>query len=297
MSNHHKERLLKEASDLFLRYRQDPRDRDAIQARDTFIARGDAERRAWAQIEDAWTVTGGKRKPKPRTLPVIIAVGFLVLGYVMSDPLRIYVQADHIADDTPLEVTLSSGDVAVLDATTALIDDSAGDVRRVKLLRGAGYFEVDQVGIPFVVTLDDVSVEVLGTAFEVARIDEAVQVAVFEGRVAVEKAGQRIEVLPGERLVWDDGEPELDRVDVSDVASWRRGRLVADGMTFGQVADVLDRRIPGQIVITNRRLRNVPMTGTLDVNRPMVSLRNLASGLGASVISSGPLGTVVYGGR
>lgn len=297
MSNPEEERLLNEAADIFLKYRQNPRDPEMMQARENFVARGDAARKAWSKIVDAWSVTGGQKPNKSRLLPAIVGTGLLLLGYFSVEPMRIYFTADFVSDRTPMRVELTSGDYAHLDADTALVDETEGGTRRVRLLQGAGYFEVENAPVPFVVSVGDTNIEVLGTAFEVAESDDAIQVTVFEGRVAVQRLDQRVEVGPGDRLMWADDTPVFDRIDLGDVASWRGGRLVADGMTFGQVVDILDRRISGQVLIMDGDLRSERVTGSFDLRRPEVSLRNLVAGMGGRVVAPLPVATLVFSRR
>lgn len=297
MSSSKEKQLLNEAADIFLRYRQNPSDEDVIQARENFVNRGDAERKAWQEIADAWSATGAPSTRKSRLLPAILWAGLLLCGYLLIEPMRIQLAADFVSDRTPILVELASGDRVHLDANTALSDDTSEFVRRVNLLRGAGYFEVESASTPFIVVVGDAQIEVLGTSFEVSEVDGSIQVSVFEGRVAVERAGQKIEIASGDRVIWTDEAPVLDRVALGDVASWRGGRLVADGMTFGQVIDILDRRIPGRVLIMDRDLRSERVTGSFDLERPKVSLRNLAAGSGGRVVATPPVATLVFGRR
>lgn len=292
MSETENRKLLKEAADIYLRYRQNPGNTDLLRERDRFIARGAAEEHAWEQVKDAWRVMGAKRKPKP-LLSILIAAFLILAGYLSIEPLRILIVADHIAGNEPASVTLSSGDLVTLDAGTALTDKTADSVRHVELLRGAGYFDVETAERPFTVEAGGIRVDVLGTAFEVARTGDLVQVSVFEGRVAITHEVDRIEIGAGEMVAWSGETHSIEDVLIQDIAPWRERRLVADGLTFGQVVAILDRRISGRIVITGRALATSTVTGTFDLERPLVSLRNLAASQSAIVLNAPGLGAVV----
>lgn len=296
MTEQDKEVLFKEAAGIYLRYRQNPEDAGLIAERDAFIARGVAEAHAWKRVEGAWRMTGVQKKPKP-LLSIAIAASLLILSYFAVEPLRIFVIADHISDDRPFAVTLSSGDLVTLDAGSALIDETNGVARDVRLLRGAGYFDVQTTGQAFAVMAGDFSIEVLGTKFEVARVGDAVQVAVHEGRVAVTKGEDRMEVAAGEMVIWSEDPRSFDKMDVESVAVWRFPRLVASGLTFAQVAATLDRRIAGPVVIADPALAEAKVSGTFDLERPMVSLRNLAASQSATVLAVPALGAVIIGGQ
>lgn len=294
MSSHDTERLLEDAADLYLRLRENPEDPDIRRELESFLARGPKAAKAYADIEETWAVTGGRRR-RTNPLPVVIGIGLLCLGAFGYDRSRISLTADYIAAKQPLDVALASGDTALLDATSALVDETDGATRHVELLRGAAYFDVAPQPVPFVVTVRDVRVEVVGTTFEVARYRDTVQVSVESGVVAVEWAGQETRLSAGESLTWDNDTHRIDAVEARNVASWRGTQVVMDGQTFSQVAEILDRRIPGPVVIMDRSLRTAPVSGTLDLSRPLASLRNLAASYGGTVVSTQPISTLIIG--
>ncbi|MEM1375393.1 MAG: FecR domain-containing protein [Pseudomonadota bacterium] len=294
MSSQDKERLLEEAADLYLRLKEDPKNEVLRRELERFLARGPKAAKAFADIEESWAVTGGRPRPINPVLAVL-GIGLLCLGALGFDRSRIYLTADHIAPHQPLSVELASGDFAVLDATSAITDETQGATRHVGLLRGAIYVDVTPRSEPFVVTAGDVSVEVVGTTFEVARYRNTVQVKVESGQVLVEREGQQARLSAGESLTWEDDSYSIRPVEESNVASWRSAQIVVDGQSFAQVAEILDRRIPGPVVIMDRELSASPVSGTFDLSRPLVSLRNLAASHGGMVISTPPVSTLVIG--
>lgn len=286
---------LKTAADIYLRFSQDPDDPGVLAERDEFLARGHDERRAWAQIKDAWQVTGSK--PKSRKLLSLVLVGLLAFSaYFAAEPLRILMVADQRSDDRALTVTLASGDLAVLDANSALVDDTEADGRDVELLNGAAYFDVLRTGEHFEVAVGDARVVVLGTAFEVAKVSNGVHVAVEEGRVAVFKDGRRLELGAGESVVWTGTGPMRTTLEPDRVATWRDGRLVVENVPFSQVVSILDRHIVGPVVVASNSLNDARVTGSFDLDRAMVSLRNLAASQSGSVVTSPLGGAVIFGG-
>ena len=263
--------LLDEAADLFLRLRQSPDDPTLLQQRDRFLARGAAEQAAYGQIADAWTVTGGKKRSKP-ILPLVL-IGFLGLSLWSSAPdARVLWVADHMTARQPQEITLSSGDIAHLDAQTA-IEDNSDEVRRdINLLRGAGYFEITPDSRPFSVTIGGLTVTALGTEFETAFIEDAIHVAVFEGRVSVSYENVAREVGAGAKLVWSaTGGSAIAPATLHDIAPWRNDALVVDGMTFAEVAAILERRLRGSVRVIGQDLAKRQVTGRYDLSRPAQS--------------------------
>ncbi|MEM8556176.1 MAG: FecR domain-containing protein [Pseudomonadota bacterium] len=298
MTDPNHQHLLEEAADIYLRLLNEPDDPGVHMERDAFLGRGDAERRAWAEILDAWQATGARRKSPARAVQAAVVLAAIGLGFAFWPNLRVHLLADHLAGQSPLTVSLVTGDVAELDAGSALIDRSDGDARDVVLLEGSGYFDVVPGERRFRVTLGPLSVEALGTAFETLHLTDGYEVTVTEGLVAVSDGDTSWELAAGDRLVWtDDQAQQSDGHAIDDIAAWRDNRLVADGMRFGDVADALDRRLPGTVLLTNGALADALVTGTFDLNRPLPSLRVLAASYGARVVAAPPAITVLIGGE
>ncbi|MEL7139935.1 MAG: FecR domain-containing protein [Pseudomonadota bacterium] len=285
--------VLERAVQLFLRLRDRPDDHAILAERDAFLARGPAERAAYEKAQNAWRATSHPRRGGPLKLILLIAAAGAG-AMLLAEPIRIATLADLSTDREPEGARLASGDAVTLDAGSALVDESGDGDRDVELLRGAAYFDVAPDGRPFLVSVDDVEIEVLGTAFEVAVIEDEVAVTVGEGEVEVRTDGASRQLEAGDRLTrTDDGALSVTEVDLDDVATWRRGQLIVDGMTVAQVAAVIDRRLPGQIVILDSALAEARVAGTFDLENPLNALRTLAAIHGATVYAAPPLMTVM----
>ncbi|MEO1316568.1 MAG: FecR domain-containing protein [Pseudomonadota bacterium] len=286
--------VLERAVQLFLQLRDRPDDHAILAERDAFLARGPAERAAYEKAKNAWRSTSHPRRGGPLKLILLIAAAGAG-AMLLAEPIRIATLADLSTNREPEGARLASGDAVTLDADSALVDESGDGNRDVQLLRGAAYFEVAPDGRPFLVSVDDVEIEVLGTAFEVAVIEDEVAVTVAEGEVEVRTDGASPQLEAGDRLTrTDDGALSVTEVDLDDVATWRRGQLIVDGMTVAQVAAVIDRRLPGQIVILDSALAEARVAGTFDLENPLNALRTLAAIHGATVYAAPPLMTVMF---
>ncbi|MEO0959000.1 MAG: FecR domain-containing protein [Pseudomonadota bacterium] len=285
--------VLERAVQLFLRLRDRPDDHAILAERDAFLARGPAERAAYEKAQNAWRATSHPRRGGPLKLILLIAAAGAG-AMLLAEPIRIATLADLSTNREPEGARLASGDAVTLDAGSALVDESGDGDRDVQLLRGAAYFEAAPDGRPFLVSVDDVEIEVLGTAFEVAVIEDEVAVTVGEGEVEVRTDGASRQLEAGDRLTrTDHGALSVTEVDLDDVATWRRGQLIVDGMTVAQVAAVIDRRLPGQIVILDSPLAEARVAGTFDLENPLNALRTLAAIHGATVYAAPPLMTVM----
>ncbi|MEO0427282.1 MAG: FecR domain-containing protein [Pseudomonadota bacterium] len=286
--------VLERAVQLFLRLRDRPDDHAILAERDAFLARGPAERAAYEKAQNAWRATSHPRRGGPLKLILLIAAAGAG-AMLLAEPIRIATLADLSTSREPQGARLASGDAVTLDAGSALVDESGDGDRDVQLLRGAAYFDVAPDGRPFLVSVDDVEIEVLGTAFEVAVIEDEVAVTVGEGEVEVRTDGASRQLEAGDRLTrTDDGALSVTEVDLDDVATWRRGQFIVDGMTVAQVAAVIDRRLPGQIVILDSAFAEARVAGIFDLENPLNALRTLAAIHGATVYAAPPLMTVMF---
>jgi len=162
--------------------------------------------------------------------------------------------------------------------------------RHVELLRGEAWFEV--VPAPdrtFRVTAGDVKVTVLGTAFEVRRDDDSINVAVEHGRVQVESAAASQLLGAGDVLRLGNGSsPQTETVSPELIASWRSGQLVAKDQTIREAVAMLNRYFDGWIVVADEELERQPLTGIYSLSNPRASLAAIARVQGARVREISP---------
>ena len=294
MPDQDRKQLIAEAADIFVRLRESPSEQALLAERDAFLERGKAEQDVYAHVAKAWA--GASRKPGPNKALVLAVVASVAASlYLGAEPLGTRLSADVVTRFEMRDFELASGDAVVLDAGTALEDDTEGDERHVNLLRGAALFDVNADESAFVVTADGVEVEVTGTVFEVARLQDSVSVSVEEGSVRVRSGATVWNLGEGDHLVYsvDDGVGEIQQIEPTAVASWQQDRFVADGLTFEQVADVIDRRLPGRVIIGRSSLATSRVSGTISLANPEEALEALAATRGARLISVSPIGYLI----
>ena len=295
MPDPHEAKLIREATSILLRLRDAPDDEALQRERDDFLQRGQAEKDAYTKLLHAWQATDPGDEPGLGKATGILAAACLaIMLYWSFEPVRIFLLADISSDLEPSHTQLDSGDRVTLDASSALIDNTAENTRKVTLLRGAAFFDVAPGERPFAVSVGDIRVEVLGTSFEAGYLDDEAIVTVAEGSVRVFHDDRSWQLGPGDRLLWSEtGGAVLTNVDSREAASWRRGLLIANGMSLAQIADILDRRLPGNILIAGDALGQTPIVGTFDLSDPLWSLRTLAELEGARVFSIPSVVTIV----
>lgn len=157
-------------------------------------------------------------------------------------------------------VQLADSRVELNGATRVMFDRR--DPRYAVVDHGQAMFEVrHDAAHPFTVRAGDRTLVDAGTAFEVTRDRDGLEVAVSEGLVIADPAGQAVRIPAGARLSERHGSAEVTPVQPADVATWRQGQLVYDGVPIDRVAADLERNlgVPVKVamVARGRTLRGV----------------------------------------
>ncbi|PYC24920.1 FecR family protein [Pseudomonas mosselii] len=194
-------------------------------------------------------------------------------------------RADYTSGAQVRQVTLADHSRLTLDAGTAVAVDFAQGERRVRLLRGAAFFEVTHTGEPFLVDAQGGEVRVLGTQFEVRGQGEGAQVTVRSGRVAVTAAkGQAArELTANQQLAYADGVAGgIEAVDSDSRLAWRQGWLNYYQVPLAQVIEDLGRYYPGRILLLDGELGSRRVSGSFPVAEPLAALDSLGKVMGFS---------------
>jgi len=125
------------------------------------------------------------------------------------------------------QIVLADGSKVWLNAASSITYPTAftGAERKITMT-GEAYFEVaHNAAKPFIVSKNAVSVQVLGTHFNVnAYDDEAeIKVTLLEGSVKATSSNNSIIIKPGEQAVLTAGEIKAMSVDLDEVMAWKNG--------------------------------------------------------------------------
>ncbi len=196
--------------------------------------------------------------------------------------------ADHVTErGERRSLTLSDGSTVLLDADSALLveEDHPGE-RRVRLLRGAAFFEVAHSDEPFVVAAAGGEVRVLGTRFDVRLVDDGGVVTLERGSVAVSAgpAGGHVPptvIVPGQQVAFGpNGIRQVETVNLDDALAWHGGRYVFYRAPLARVIREVERYRPGRIVITTDTLAAVRVTGSFPLADTEAALASLQASVG-----------------
>lgn len=261
---------------------------DALGAREAAALVAPLER-----IQELRRKRGRGRVAAGSVLALVLA---LCLGWIWLD--RPHLLEDWRADQVTARgelrtVVLADGSTVQLDSDSALAVELSGDERRVRLLRGTAFFEVNRSGTPFVVTARNGEARVLGTSFEVAASEDgSVSVTLASGSVAVElpQSREALVLKPGERVAYSRrGLGRAEAVDVAEATAWRAGRFIFDDMPLSQVLARIERHHSGRFVLLGSELGRRRVAGNVTLRDSTAALAALQSSVGFSVNTVGPI--------
>ncbi|MBS0418784.1 MAG: FecR domain-containing protein [Proteobacteria bacterium] len=184
-------------------------------------------------------------------------------------------------------VSLSDGSLIFLNTDTEVRTDWTRAERRITLERGEARFQVakDQHR-PFTVITRDAMIRALGTVFNVRAKSGATEITVVEGRVSVagESAGSalnapRLELAAGDRASVDVGGQIRPNIGppIERVSAWIERRLVFRGDPLSSVVAEFNRYRVKPLVIDDRELAKLQISGVFDSSDPDSLLAYLSS--------------------
>ncbi|MCY1666338.1 FecR family protein [Rhizobium sp. SL86] len=229
-------------------------------------------------------------RPKARRWPLpaaaLAASVLLSVGIWQYPALTIAVEADYLtATGSQTTVALPDGSTMMLNTDTAVALDFAAGRRHIRLLRGEAFFDVvHDPAHPFTVSGHYGEVEVLGTAFSVRTGDDEDEVVLERGRVQVLclcDGRDKAELAPGEAVsITASAVSPVHAADPSTRLAWREGRIIFENARLGTVLQELRRYHRGPIMVVDKRVNRLLVTGNYRLDDVEGALRTLADAAG-----------------
>lgn len=202
-----------------------------------------------------------------------------VLAFAVS-----YFQASGVYQ-TPIgqlrTITLEDGSLVTLGADSRIEVEFHRDERSVALTKGEAFFSIAKdASRPFLVSVDETVVRVVGTKFDVHRGADEVRVAVVEGLVQVTHpesepavqgalAAQPLMLTAGEQIVAPRKGPAARAKLPAQVAAvaWQTGRLDYNGARLREVVADANRYYAPGIEIQHAALADLRVTASYRANQ------------------------------
>jgi transmembrane sensor len=201
------------------------------------------------------------------------------------------------------DIQLEDGTLVTLGAASRIAVDFSAHERRVTLTRGEAFFEVTRdTSRPFLVMADNTTVRVLGTKFDVHYGQQAVRVAVVEGRVEVMQDVARKPSTPtpepartellmaGDTAVATQAGAIVTANDPNkeDFGAWRQGRLVYVDARLKDIVSDMDRYFDGDVTLADESLGEEQLTITFRADEIDRGLQLLEQALPVRVVRTSP---------
>lgn len=201
------------------------------------------------------------------------ATGYGLWRHKEAQPVAGQVAADQLFETALGEtrtVTLADGSRLTLDTGSAVAVPRWNGERRVRLIRGQGFFQVAKdPDHPFVVDAGQGTVRAVGTAFAVRSLAQGFRVALTEGKVkvAIPSAGREDMLEPGQVLAYDGRSVTRAASGADRATRWLSGEITFENATLGEAIAEMNRYNARKIVLegsdpgTARRLSGVFRVG------------------------------------
>jgi ferric-dicitrate binding protein FerR (iron transport regulator) len=235
-----------------------------------------------ADEDDQWKKFKIKRdalsKPKVRSITgrihwlqmaaaILVFVGGASVAYyfnnqhaVLNGQLQSFSSKEKAVVDT-----LSDGSIVHLNrySSVSCITDFK-NTREVKLT-GEAFFEVKHnASVPFVVHANGVNIRDIGTAFNVKSHIKNVEVVVESGIVKVSKDKAAVQLNPRQKVIVNNADKQLHVEASTDLLYnyYRSNEFIANKTPLWRVIETINEAYDSHIVIADKRLTDLPLTGT-----------------------------------
>ncbi|MET0462536.1 MAG: FecR domain-containing protein [Chitinophagaceae bacterium] len=209
---------------------------------------------------------------------VVLLVGLTAAAYwIYNDRSSVTVIAQ--TGDNTLSETLPDGSVVTLNRESSISypDEFKGNKRPVKL-KGEAFFDVKtDKKKPFIISVNDIEVKVVGTSFNIRSVNGQTEVIVETGIVQVTRNGKSYELRPGSKYSTAGNDFTITEV-TDNLYNYYRSRIfVCDETPLLKLVAGIERAYDVKIVFKNENaLKDLRINITLK-NEPIERVMELIS--------------------
>ncbi|HYH56219.1 MAG TPA: FecR domain-containing protein [Anseongella sp.] len=195
-------------------------------------------------------------------IALIFALGWIIRFLLLEGPLGS--RAELASGQQVLEETLPDGSRVVLNKNTVLRYPRgfSGESREVTL-QGEAFFNVlPDKSKPFLIRVNDVTVRVTGTSFNVKSSRGNTEVIVETGTVRVSQRQQEVELKAGERATATGESAALVKASTQNALYkyYRTQEFDCNRTPLGELVEVLNEAYGVRIVVLDKELEQLPIT-------------------------------------
>ena len=198
---------------------------------------------------------------------IVIIAGAAFLGYQIFSNREIKTLAVQSQNKVLID-TLPDGSVVTLNKNSSISypENFKKDARTIAL-KGEAFFKVtpDKTK-PFIIHINDVTVKVVGTSFNIKSTNGNTEVIVESGIVQVIKNNKNIELHPEERtLVKKDDSVLIKENETGMLYNYYRTKeFECDNTPLWKLVEVLNQAYDANVIIGRKEIRNLPITTTFN---------------------------------
>ncbi len=210
---------------------------------------------------------------------VIVVLSVFAVFYAVWNKMD-YKEVLIAAGEQPVTNTLPDGSLITLNkqSSIAYSRNLQGEDRRIKL-KGEAFFDVKpDKRKPFIIEVDDVTVTVLGTSFNIKKTDGNVEIIVETGAVMTVHNNKTVIVKEKEKVVIENDTLKVIKDDNNDKLYnyYRTNEFMCDNTPLWRLVEVLNEAYQSNIIIEDKELRELPLTTTFH-NESLDNILNIIS--------------------
>lgn len=212
---------------------------------------------------------------------LVITIGLGFASYhIYTNQLAPYQSISSELNESGKSITLADGSVMTLNGKSELVYEKSfsGNERRVKLTGEAFFTIAKNPAKPFIISVGNAEVKVLGTSFNVNASNKHVEVLVETGKVQfsiAKKPNNKIILEKGDFGVLQDDLLEKTIQKDENYLSWKTQLMVFKAMNLQDVAKVINRTYQVNIEFNDTAIQNLPITTSFNQTPLTDVLENL----------------------
>ena len=214
---------------------------------------------------------------------VVILVGICMYLYLFKTQ---YVQNEeqfytYMSGNGISSFYLPDGTHITLNKSSELVFSNLYNIKERKVkLNGEAYFDVAHAEhIPFMVELDNSSLTVCGTIFNIRHKPEEkiIKATLLEGSILFDSPTQNVFILPDQQLTYnkDNGRLDIENIDTEVAVSWINSLIKYKSISFPEFLNLLKEYYDVHFTLQKELFGNEKLTGTFDANIPVEKILNL----------------------
>ena len=202
-----------------------------------------------------------------------LSIAYLVATFSADQRIQV------VADNQIKKISLPDGSEVTLNTSSSLTysEDFIQDERRVAI-DGEVFFEVKPSDIPFIITANNQTIEVLGTSFNVRTSSTKTHVEVSSGRVKFSDGNHQIVLSRGKAAqISPDGLFfSKDSLASFEIADWKSDQWTFRNESLGDIYSFLSSTYETQIIVEDPDIKDLKIFANVSKSSLDNILNNIA---------------------